>query len=55
MFETVILGMKEDIHPKWQQATWDEATEKHHQIVEMIKTGRIDVLQQKIQEITENK
>lgn len=52
LFETMIFGMEDDIHPKWQHATWDESVEKHDQIVKMIESEGMDVLKQKIREKT---
>ncbi len=52
LFETIVFGMEEDIHPKWQHATWNDSLEKHHQIVNMIEAGGIDSLKQQIREKT---
>lgn len=53
LFETVIFGMEDDIHPKWQHATWNEAVEKHHQLVKMIEKNGIDLLKQQIRKKTD--
>lgn len=53
LFETVIFGMEDDIHPKWQHATWNEAVKKHDAIVKMIETEGIHLLIQQIHEKTD--
>lgn len=50
LFETMIFGMEDDIHPKWQHATWHEAVEKHAEIVKMMETEDINSLKQQIHE-----
>jgi len=48
LFETIVFGMEGDIHPKWEHATYNDAVEKHNQIVKMIETENINSLKQQI-------
>lgn len=54
LFETMIFGMDNDIHPKWQHATWQEATEKHQELAETIKNEGVEFIKKQIQDITNN-
>ena len=48
LFETIIFGLDDEIHPKWQYATWDDAIEKHHELIKMIENEDISLIKQKI-------
>lgn len=50
LFETMIFGMENGIHPTWQHATWNEAVKKHEEIVKNIQTDGINILKQQIHE-----
>ncbi|MDL2283835.1 hypothetical protein LJC19_01640 [Oxalobacter sp. OttesenSCG-928-P03] len=52
LFETVIFGMEDDIHPKWQHATWDEAKKEHNRIVKIIEEEGTDSIKKQIREKT---
>ncbi len=50
LFETIVFGLDEEIHPKWQNATWNEAIEKHHEIIKMIENEDINLIKKQIQD-----
>lgn len=52
LFETIIFGTEENIHPKWQYATWSEAIENHQQLVRIIRENGLDSLKVLIHEKT---
>ena len=52
LFETVIFGMEDDIHPKWHHATWDGAQKEHNRIVKIIEDNGIDSIKRQIREKT---
>jgi len=54
LFETIIFGLDEEIHPKWQNATWNSAIEKHHELIQMIENEDINLIKQKIQDAKNN-
>lgn len=32
LFETMVFGLPDDLHPQWRFASWQEAMEKHRQL-----------------------
>jgi hypothetical protein len=33
LFETMVFGLPDDLHPQWRFSTWDEAMETHNMLV----------------------
>ncbi len=54
LFETIIFGLDEEIHPKWQYATWNDAIKKHHELIQTIENEDINLIKQKIQDAKNN-
>jgi len=39
LFETVVFGLPDDLHPQWLHSTWDEATGHHMRLADAIREG----------------
>lgn len=52
LFETVVFGLPDDVHPQWQHSTWDEAMAHHLQLTASLNERGTQFLLDEIRRIT---
>jgi len=52
LFEAVVFGLPDDMHPQWRFSTWDEAMDNHRRLVETVTERGASGLQEEIRKVT---